>query len=79
MTIPSAENKKPDQLARTGFWFALAVFICLPALTGGARKLISNRRRSKVTRSGITCQPGVLPEAISKTNPEPPMNADGRR
>jgi hypothetical protein len=49
-------NKKPDQLARTGFWLALAVFVCLPAFTGGARKLISNRRSSKVTRPRFKCQ-----------------------
>jgi hypothetical protein len=52
----SFSKKNPISFSRTGFWLALAVFICRPAFTGGARKLISNRRSSKVTRSRITCQ-----------------------
>jgi len=35
--------------SRTGFWLALAVFICHPAFTGGARKLISKTVDATVT------------------------------
>jgi hypothetical protein len=42
--IPSFKNRKPDQLARTGLWLALAVFIDRVksdySETRGARKLI---------------------------------------
>jgi hypothetical protein len=48
--------KNPISLRGPGFWLALAVFVCLPAFAGGARKLISNRRKKKVTRSEVTCQ-----------------------
>src|SRR5450756_1696932 len=66
ITTPSPQNKKPDQLARTGLWLALAVFICLPALAGGARKLIF---KSAQTESYLL---GGNLSTLSIANQQPP-------